>query len=141
MGGGVVPPKNATERRSFKEDFVLRGARALNDEDNFREAAAAAHIAFADTGAVSPEIRVVLDDPAAADGTSAIAADLAAGAGLESASTGDEGGGGADLAIAGFWLLVAALRRFVETEGEGCLPLEGSIPDMTSTTDAYLALQ
>ncbi|KAK9831545.1 hypothetical protein WJX81_007869 [Elliptochloris bilobata] len=40
-----------------------------------------------------------------------------------------------------FWVLVAALRGFVEGEGGGDLPLEGSIPDMTATTEAFLALQ
>ena len=41
-----------------------------------------------------------------------------------------------------FWILVAALRRFVEKEGQGYqLPLEGSLPDMHSTTQRYLELQ
>ncbi|EFN59362.1 hypothetical protein CHLNCDRAFT_137823 [Chlorella variabilis] len=41
----------------------------------------------------------------------------------------------------GFWVLVAALRRFIEGEGKGLLPLEGSIPDMHASTQQYLELQ
>ena len=40
-----------------------------------------------------------------------------------------------------FWIMVAALNRFLEAEGQGQLPLEGSIPDMTATTDMYIRLQ
>jgi hypothetical protein len=40
-----------------------------------------------------------------------------------------------------FWVLVAALRRFIEGEGSGQLPLEGSIPDMHASTQQYLELQ
>lgn len=40
-----------------------------------------------------------------------------------------------------FWALAKATKRFVEEAGDGKLPLEGSLPDMTSTTDAYVALQ
>eukprot|EP00803_Ostreobium_quekettii_P003164 evm.model.scf_1431.4 EVM.evm.TU.scf_1431.4 scf_1431:28857-34969(-) len=40
-----------------------------------------------------------------------------------------------------FWILVAALKEFMESEGKGHLPLEGSLPDMTSTTEFYLQLQ
>lgn len=40
-----------------------------------------------------------------------------------------------------YWVLVAALRRFVEGEGRGLLPLEGSIPDMHASTQLYLDLQ
>ncbi|CDW84911.1 nedd8-activating enzyme e1 regulatory subunit [Stylonychia lemnae] len=38
-----------------------------------------------------------------------------------------------------YWLLCRALKRFHETHGD--LPLTGSLPDMTSTTDFYLTLQ
>ena len=34
-----------------------------------------------------------------------------------------------------FWVLVAALKRFVEGEGGGCLPLDGTIPDMHATPE------
>lgn len=40
-----------------------------------------------------------------------------------------------------FWLLARALREFVACEGNGCLPVRGSIPDMTSSSDMYVDLQ
>jgi NEDD8-activating enzyme E1 regulatory subunit len=40
-----------------------------------------------------------------------------------------------------FWIMVAALRSFVEKEGGGHLPLDGSLPDMHATTQRYLDLQ
>jgi len=41
-----------------------------------------------------------------------------------------------------FWILTAALKAFVEKEGENKhLPLTGSLPDMHGTTANYLALQ
>eukprot|EP00775_Hariotina_reticulata_P012383 gene12383-12517_t len=47
-----------------------------------------------------------------------------------------------DASSTNFWLLVAALNRFLAAEGGGArLPLEGSIPDMHATTDLYLQLQ
>lgn len=39
-----------------------------------------------------------------------------------------------------FWLLVRALRDFVES-GDGSLPLSGSLPDMKSQSATYVALQ
>jgi amyloid beta precursor protein binding protein 1 len=41
-----------------------------------------------------------------------------------------------------FWLLMAALKRFVANEGEGkFLPLAGGVPDMHSSTKNFIALQ
>eukprot|EP00842_Homolaphlyctis_polyrhiza_P005877 jgi/Hompol1/6290/HPOL_004918-RA len=40
-----------------------------------------------------------------------------------------------------FWLLVAALRRFVQAEGKGLLPVSGVVPDMKSDTDSFVQLQ
>ena len=39
-----------------------------------------------------------------------------------------------------FWLLVRALKEFVANEGQGRLPLRGSIPDMTSNSKMYVDL-
>ncbi|CAH8581366.1 unnamed protein product [Dicrocoelium dendriticum] len=39
-----------------------------------------------------------------------------------------------------FWRLVGALRDFVNNEGEGQLPVRGSLPDMTSDSKRYLRL-
>eukprot|EP01114_Cavostelium_apophysatum_P008684 TRINITY_DN2138_c0_g1_i2.p1 TRINITY_DN2138_c0_g1~~TRINITY_DN2138_c0_g1_i2.p1 ORF type:complete len:556 (-),score=166.03 TRINITY_DN2138_c0_g1_i2:41-1624(-) len=40
-----------------------------------------------------------------------------------------------------FWIMAAALKGFVQGEGNGFLPLMGSIPDMTATTTGYIAIQ
>lgn len=40
-----------------------------------------------------------------------------------------------------FWVMVAALKEFIANEGGGETPLEGSIPDMTSSTELYVNLQ
>jgi len=41
----------------------------------------------------------------------------------------------------GFWCMTAAVAAFVENEGNGMLPVIGSIPDMTADTNTYVALQ
>lgn len=40
-----------------------------------------------------------------------------------------------------FWILARAIREFVYNEGNGHLPLRGSIPDMISSSDMYVQLQ
>lgn len=40
-----------------------------------------------------------------------------------------------------FWILAAATRQFVENEGQGKLPLMGSIPDLVSETATFIELQ
>lgn len=40
-----------------------------------------------------------------------------------------------------FWICLAALKAFVEAHPAQGLPLPGSIPDMTATTDLYLDLK
>jgi len=39
-----------------------------------------------------------------------------------------------------FWILAAALARFVRAEGKGTLPLLGVLPDMTADTSSYVEL-
>ncbi|KAL9658119.1 hypothetical protein ABK040_013032 [Willaertia magna] len=40
-----------------------------------------------------------------------------------------------------FWLIAAAVKKFVENEGQGLLPLQGRVPDMHSDTERYVTLQ
>lgn len=40
-----------------------------------------------------------------------------------------------------FWIIAAALREFMDKEGNGALPVRGSLPDMTSDSQRYIALQ
>ncbi|KAG6441028.1 hypothetical protein O3G_MSEX001650 [Manduca sexta] len=39
-----------------------------------------------------------------------------------------------------FWIMCSALRGFVEAEGKGRLPVKGTIPDLTASTDHYVKL-
>uniref|UniRef100_A0A7S3ANC6 NEDD8-activating enzyme E1 regulatory subunit n=1 Tax=Haptolina ericina TaxID=156174 RepID=A0A7S3ANC6_9EUKA len=40
-----------------------------------------------------------------------------------------------------FWLTAASVAAFVEAEGAGMLPLLGTLPDMTCSTETYVTLQ
>lgn len=91
---------------------ALASMRRGMDEENFDEALANVRYAWTDTGAVTPEIASLVADARARDLT----------------TESDK-----------FWYLTAGLRQFIEREG--CLPLEGAIPDMTSTTESYVELQ
>lgn len=37
--------------------------------------------------------------------------------------------------------MTKALSEYVKNEGNGCLPLRGSLPDMTADTTSYISLQ
>ncbi len=112
--GGTVPATSA-ERAAFKDS--LRAMQRSHDEENFKEALASAHKVWAPQG-VPTEARAVLEDAA-----------VAAAAAASTSATPE------------FWVLSAAVSAFVAAEGGGSLPLDGAIPDMTASTDAYIALQ
>ncbi|XP_075229316.1 nedd8-activating enzyme E1 regulatory subunit APP-BP1 [Lycorma delicatula] len=40
-----------------------------------------------------------------------------------------------------FWITAKAVKDFVDNEGNGLLPLRGSLPDMTAETSRYITLQ
>jgi len=82
----------------------------LEDEENVGEALANLHKVWS-TPPISQELKTVLVDARA---------------------TVTEGS-------SEFWVLVAALGKFVEKEG--VLPLDGALPDMTASTELYLELQ
>lgn len=98
------------DRRAVRD--ALAAMRRGVDEENFDEAMANARYAWTDTGAVTEEIKRLIDDERA----------------RKLSPTSDK-----------YWFLVAGLRAFIEREG--CLPLQGAIPDMTSTTESYVELQ
>ncbi|EFJ45116.1 hypothetical protein VOLCADRAFT_82490 [Volvox carteri f. nagariensis] len=111
--GGLLPGTSSADKSAFKAQ-VASMRRTVDGEENFDEALKAAfHVST--PYRIPSEVRALLDDEAA-------------GAGL---------GPGSDE----FWVMVAALKEFVEDEGAGTLPLEGSIPDMHATTDMYLRVQ
>jgi len=102
--------------RTFAEKGAFRASVADMargpDEENFAEAKRDAYRAYAARD-VAPEVLEVTSHPRAATLTP------------ESPP---------------FWVLAAALRDFMAAHG-GALPLAGSIPDMFSTTDAYIRVQ
>ena len=109
-------PKTAAERAAFK-DLIRSWQRSIDGcpvpEENFVEAIANAHKVWAPP-VLSSEVKSILEDDAAVNLTSDAPS---------------------------FWVLAAALRRFIASEGNGHPPLEGSLPDMHATTKRYLELQ
>jgi amyloid beta precursor protein binding protein 1 len=115
-------------------------ARDPSREVNFEEALREAHLVWAD-GRVSEDVRAVLDR-------------VDEGSFLRDAIRSEmdvEGGGGGDGSLSGggpeipphvlqFQLLVLVLKRFLSSNDD-YPPLEGTIPDMTSDTARYVALQ
>ncbi|GIL80934.1 hypothetical protein Vretimale_9348 [Volvox reticuliferus] len=114
---GQLPGTASADKSDFKA--LVASMRRTADgiplpEENFDEALKAAfHVST--PYRIPSEVRALLDDEAA-------------GSGLRPGS--DE-----------FWIMVAALKEFMENEGAGTLPLEGSIPDMHATTEMYLRVQ
>ncbi|KAI3783240.1 hypothetical protein L1987_42316 [Smallanthus sonchifolius] len=99
--------------REEKKEFkeLIKAKMVATDEDNYKEANEASFKVFASQG-ISSDLKRILDDPCAE---------------VES--------GASD-----FWVMVAALK-FIANEGGGEASLEGSIPDMTSSTELYVNLQ
>lgn len=40
-----------------------------------------------------------------------------------------------------FWIMARALKDFVDNEGNGRLPVRGTLPDMVADTFKYISLQ
>ncbi|GAB0091764.1 Nedd8-activating enzyme E1 regulatory subunit [Sergentomyia squamirostris] len=102
--------------KMYKEKKELRELIRLamnKDEENYEEAIKAVNSSFGG-GRVTATLQKILDDPECTN--------------LKKDSK-------------SFWILVRALRDFVENEGNGWLPLPGTLPDMTAETAFYIALQ
>jgi len=100
-----------SESRDLFKEAVLQMAR--KDEENFTEAYMKAHLAYQESS-IPDEVKAVLNDDKAKNLT----------------AKSDK-----------FWFLAHAVSAFVSAEGKGKLPLMGSIPDMHSSTDKFIALQ
>ncbi|TKY66972.1 NEDD8-activating enzyme E1 regulatory subunit [Spatholobus suberectus] len=100
--------------REEKKEFkeLLKAGMVAQDEDNYKEAIDSSFKVFAPRG-ISLELQQILNDSSAE----------------------------VDSNSSDFWVLVAALKDFITNEGGGEVPLEGSIPDMTSSTEQYVNLQ
>lgn len=108
-------PSSSAQRTEFK-GIIKSWQRQIDgiplEEENFSEALNNVSKVWAPPGA-SSEVRSILED--------------------EATSVSPESDD--------FWVLAAALKRFVDNEGKGCLPVQGALPDMTATTALYLNLQ
>ncbi|KAL2456852.1 NEDD8-activating enzyme E1 regulatory subunit [Forsythia ovata] len=100
--------------REDKKEFkdLIKARMIASDEDNYKEAMEASFKVFAPRG-ISPSLQQIINDSSS-----------------EVNSNSSE-----------FWVMVAALKEFIANEGGGEVPLEGSIPDMTSSTELYVTLQ
>ena len=104
-------PETRADKESFK-NMVIKGSRNAQEE-NFNEAYRSAHKSFNKT-TIPSNTRNILNDKNAIN---------------------------VDSNSSKFWILASALKSFVENEGNGQLPLMGSISDMTSSTNGYIAIQ
>ena len=104
-------PRTEEEQKEFMD--LLNALKRSDDETNFAEAQTFAFLAWSDTS-LPDDLKRIFDDPRCVS-PSAEMSDV--------------------------WLVASALKQFVENEGRGMLPLQGSVPDMTAHTDQYVALQ
>ncbi|GLU02666.1 hypothetical protein SLE2022_199080 [Rubroshorea leprosula] len=100
--------------REEKRQFkeLLKSRMIAMDEDNYKEAIDASFKVFAPRG-INADLQKIIND-----------------------SCTEVGSNSSD-----FWVMMAALKEFIVNEGCGEAPLEGSIPDMTSSTEHYINLQ
>uniref|UniRef100_A0A6B2L1E8 NEDD8-activating enzyme E1 regulatory subunit n=1 Tax=Arcella intermedia TaxID=1963864 RepID=A0A6B2L1E8_9EUKA len=104
-------PQADQEKDEFRAQ--IRSRKRKPDNENFDEAAQKAHFAWIPYQ-IPDGISSILNDPKATNVTP------------ESTN---------------FWLLAAAVAAFVKNEGQGRLPLMGTIPDMTADTQSFIGLQ
>ncbi|KAK3085260.1 hypothetical protein FSP39_000802 [Pinctada imbricata] len=110
-------PKNYKEKKEFKE-FIREGIRKNEDgvpeeEENFDEAIKSVNTALVPTR-IPSEASSLFEDPCCTN--------LTAGS-------------------KPFWILLRAVKDFTQKEGNGALPLRGTIPDMTADSKRYIELQ
>ncbi|XP_064646486.1 NEDD8-activating enzyme E1 regulatory subunit-like isoform X2 [Lineus longissimus] len=116
MHGGAAP-KNYQEKNQFKE-FIRSGILKNEDgmlmqEENFEEAVKAVNTSLVPTR-IPADVQKVFNDEQCNN--------------LNGESK-------------PFWILARAVKEFVEKEGEGALPLRGTIPDMFADSEKYVQLQ
>ncbi|KAK4358759.1 hypothetical protein RND71_020988 [Anisodus tanguticus] len=105
---------NLPSTREEKRQFkdLIKSKMITMDEENYKEAMEASYKVFSPRG-IGPNLQKIIDDSCAEVDTNS----------------------------SDFWVMVAALKEFIANEGGGETPLEGSIPDMTSSTELYVNLQ
>jgi amyloid beta precursor protein binding protein 1 len=108
---GGKAPENYQQKEEFKKSIKAVARLPWGEEENLSEAISNAFQAFA-SYRVSDEVKNILNDKRC-----------------------DQ----LDSNTPSFWILARALRDFFTANG--VLPLPGSLPDMTSTTDRFVQLQ
>ncbi|CAM6089778.1 unnamed protein product [Calypogeia fissa] len=91
---------------------AVNARKKTEDEENYKEALKASYLVTSPPAIKSELLSVLNDKSVEVDSTSS-----------------------------NFWVMVAALKLFMENEGQGEPPLDGSVPDMHSYTDYYIRLQ
>uniref|UniRef100_A0A1E1X2X7 NEDD8-activating enzyme E1 regulatory subunit n=1 Tax=Amblyomma aureolatum TaxID=187763 RepID=A0A1E1X2X7_9ACAR len=116
LNGSQTLPKNSREKDALKDlikkNVRVKENRASEPEENFEEAVKAVNRSLNAT-VVPREVKELFEDEACLTITA------------ESKP---------------FWVMMRALKDFVENEGAGALPVRGTLPDMTSDTDRYVKL-
>ena len=117
LKNGTDRPKNYKEKTAFKDIIrksILRNEEGIpEEEENFEEAIKATNTALQLTK-VPENIKMIFNDQKC----------------LELSQESDD-----------FWIISRAVKDFVENEGNGLLPVKGSIPDMFSDSKSYIELQ
>lgn len=116
QNGSRALPKSGQEKQAFKaliKGWIRpKGDQGSEDEENFEEAVKAVNKSLSPTE-VPHHLKKLFEEEACLNITA------------ESKP---------------FWILIRALKDFVEEEGKGALPVRGTLPDMTSDTDRYVKL-
>ncbi|ESO96926.1 hypothetical protein LOTGIDRAFT_231724 [Lottia gigantea] len=113
-GAAPINYKEKTQLKELIKTGILRNEEGVPDqEENFDEAVKHVNTALAPTK-VPSEILKLFDDPECLNLTPQSKA---------------------------FWIMIRAVKQFVETDGQGALPLRGTIPDMTADSERYIKLQ
>eukprot|EP00118_Oscarella_pearsei_P002212 m.9857 g.9857 ORF g.9857 m.9857 type:complete len:537 (+) comp21704_c0_seq1:51-1661(+) len=110
-------PRNYKEKIKLKElikaGVLMKEDGNPEDEENYDEAVRNVNSCLAPTK-IPSEVQSIFSDPACCSLTN-------------QSST--------------FWILTRAVKEFTQNEGQGALPLRGSIPDMTADSARYIKLQ
>jgi len=124
-------PDSIAEKQDFRK-MVRDMSKNISNEINFEEAVREAHLVWAD-GRISEDVKLVLERvDEESFFSSAIHSDMEVEGGSSSSNIPSN--------ILQFQLLALALKRFLK-QNDNYPPLEGTIPDMTSDTTRYVALQ
>ncbi|KAL9188401.1 hypothetical protein ACHAXT_006779 [Thalassiosira profunda] len=123
-------PSTFAEKEAFRK-VVREMAKNISNEINFEEAVREAHLVWAD-GRISEDVKLVLER---VDEEAFFAAAISSEMEVEGARS-----PAVPSHVLHFQLLALALKRFLK-RNDDYPPLEGTIPDMTSDTNRYVALQ